>query len=49
MDDAFEWCAEKGVDEVSLDTGARNTRGRRFYEQYGFEEASVVFIKKVGG
>jgi ribosomal protein S18 acetylase RimI-like enzyme len=49
MDDAFAWCAEQGVDEVGLDTGMRNTRGRRFYEQYGFEESQVLLIKKVGG
>ncbi|HVS60576.1 MAG TPA: GNAT family N-acetyltransferase [Gemmatimonadaceae bacterium] len=49
MDDAFAWCAEQGVDEVSLDTGVRNTRGRRFYERYGFEEATVLLIKKVDG
>jgi ribosomal protein S18 acetylase RimI-like enzyme len=49
LDDAFEWCARRGVDEVSLDTGVRNTAGRRFYERYGFEEASVVFIKTVAG
>jgi ribosomal protein S18 acetylase RimI-like enzyme len=49
MDDAFEWCAEQGVDEVSLDTGVRNTGGRRFYARYGFEESQVLLIKRVGG
>jgi GNAT superfamily N-acetyltransferase len=48
MDDAFEWCAEQGVEEVSLDTGVGNTAGRRFYERYGFEESQVLLLKKVG-
>jgi len=47
LDDAFDWCAEKGVDEVSLDVAPRSTRSRGFYERYGFEEASVLLIKKV--
>jgi ribosomal protein S18 acetylase RimI-like enzyme len=49
LDDAFDWCAENDVDEVSLDVAPRSTRSRRFYQRYGFEEASVLLIKKVEG
>jgi len=49
LDDAFDWCAEKGVDEVSLDVAPVSTRSRGFYERYGFQEASVLLIKKVEG
>jgi GNAT superfamily N-acetyltransferase len=48
MDDAFQWCAEMGVDEVSLDVAPLSIRSRRFYAQYGFEEAVVTLLKKVG-
>jgi ribosomal protein S18 acetylase RimI-like enzyme len=48
MDDAFQWCAENGVDEVSLDVAPSSTRSRRFYARYGFQEAVVTVIKKIG-
>jgi ribosomal protein S18 acetylase RimI-like enzyme len=47
MDDAFQWCSQNCVDEVSLDVAPLSTRSRRFYERYGFEEASVLLLKKV--
>ncbi|MFA5884158.1 MAG: GNAT family N-acetyltransferase [Acidimicrobiia bacterium] len=49
LDDAFAWCAEQGVDEVCLGVAPLSTRSRRFSEQYGFEEASVLVIRKVPG
>jgi ribosomal protein S18 acetylase RimI-like enzyme len=48
LDDAFRWCAENGVDEVSLDVAPSSTRSRSFYAKYGFEEAVVTVIKKIG-
>jgi ribosomal protein S18 acetylase RimI-like enzyme len=47
LDDAFQWCAEVGVDEVSLDVASRSRDSRRFYERYGFEEATVLVVKRV--
>jgi len=47
LDDAMQWCAERDVDEVGLGVAPRSTRSRRFYEHYGFEEASVLLIKTV--
>ena len=49
LDDAIGWCAEKGVDEVCLGVAPRSTRSRRFYELYGFEEASILLVRSVGG
>jgi ribosomal protein S18 acetylase RimI-like enzyme len=47
LDDAFKWCAENGVDEVSLDVAPKSTRSRDFYARYGFEEAVVTLVKKI--
>ncbi len=49
LDDAIEWCAEMGVDEVCLGVAPLSTRSRRFYERYGFEEASVLLVRMVSG
>jgi len=49
LDDAFQWSAENGVDEVSLDVAPRSTRSRGFYAQYGFEEAVVTLVRKIHG
>jgi ribosomal protein S18 acetylase RimI-like enzyme len=47
LDDAIAWCAENGVDEVSLGVAPLSTRSRRFYELYGFEEASILLVRTV--
>ena len=47
LDDAFAWCAENGVNEVSLDVAPRSTASRRFDDRYGMEEASVLLVKKI--
>ena len=49
LDDAIAWCAEKGVDEVCLGVAPLSTRSRRFYERYGFEEASILLVRTVSG
>jgi len=49
LDDAMAWCAENGVDEVSLGVAPLSTRSRRFYERYGFEEASILLVRTVNG
>jgi len=47
LDHAIAWCADKGVDEVCLGVAPLSTRSRRFYERYGFEEASILLVKTV--
>ena len=47
LDDAFEWCAEQAADEVSLGVAPLSTRSRHFYEQYGFDEVSILLVKTV--
>jgi ribosomal protein S18 acetylase RimI-like enzyme len=49
LDDAMEWCAEKGVDEVCLGVAPLSTRSRSFYARYGFEEVSVLLVRRVDG
>jgi ribosomal protein S18 acetylase RimI-like enzyme len=49
LDDAIAWCAEKGVDEVCLGVAPLSMRSRRFYERYGFEEASILLVRTVRG
>ena len=46
LDDAMEWCAEKGVDEVCLGVAPLSTRSRSFYERYGFEEVSILLVRR---
>jgi len=47
LDDAIAWCVETGIDEVCLGVAPRSMRSRRFYEQYGFEEASILLVRIV--
>jgi ribosomal protein S18 acetylase RimI-like enzyme len=47
LDDAIEWCAEKGVDEVCLGVAPLSMRSRRFYELSGFEETSILLVRTV--
>lgn len=47
LDDAIEWCAQKGADEVSLGVAPLSTRTRRIYKQYGFEETSILLVRSV--
>jgi ribosomal protein S18 acetylase RimI-like enzyme len=49
LDDAIQWCAEKGIDEVCLGVAPLSTRSRQFYERYGFEEASILLVRSVSG
>ncbi len=49
LDDAMAWCIEQGVDEACLGVAPLSTRSRRFYEQYGFEEVSVLVVKRLQG
>jgi ribosomal protein S18 acetylase RimI-like enzyme len=41
------WAAGRGLSRITLDTGARNRRARRFYERFGFEEEEIRFSKAV--
>ncbi len=44
---AEEWAAERGLARITLDTGIRNDRARRFYAAFGFEEEDVRLSKRV--
>jgi ribosomal protein S18 acetylase RimI-like enzyme len=44
---AERWAAGRGLSRITLDTGARNHRARRFYEKVGFEEEEIRFSKAV--
>jgi GNAT superfamily N-acetyltransferase len=44
---AERWAAQWGLARITLDTGARNRRARRFYEWTGFEEEEIRFSKAV--
>ena len=39
------WAREQGYGFLSLDTGAANTRARRFYRHLGFQEEDVKLVK----
>lgn len=41
------WARERGLANVTLETGIRNARARAFYERAGFEEEEVVLTKRV--
>ena len=45
---AEKWAAERGLARITLETGARNHRARRFYEKAGFEEEEILLSKTVG-
>lgn len=44
---AERWAAGRGLSRITLDTGAGNSRARRFYEWIGFEEEEIRFSKAV--
>ncbi|HUA29556.1 MAG TPA: GNAT family N-acetyltransferase [Streptosporangiaceae bacterium] len=45
---AQQWAAGRGLSRITLDTGTRNHRARRFYERLGFEEEQIRLSKAVG-
>ena len=47
LDDAIAWCVDNEVDEVCLGVAPLSTRSRRFYERYGFEETSILLVRRV--
>jgi GNAT superfamily N-acetyltransferase len=42
---AEEWAAGRGLSRITLDTGARNDRARRFYGRAGYREEDVRLTK----
>lgn len=44
---AEKWAASRGLSPITLETGARNHRARRFYERAGFEEEDIRLSKPV--
>lgn len=44
---AQEWAADRGLTRLTLDTGIRNQRARRFYAAIGFEEEDIRLSRAV--
>ncbi len=44
---AEKWAASRGLSRITLETGARNHRARRFYEKAGYEEEEIRLSKAV--
>jgi ribosomal protein S18 acetylase RimI-like enzyme len=44
---AEQWAAGRGLSRITLDTGTRNHRARRFYERLGFDQEQIRFSKAV--
>lgn len=44
---AEEWAESRGLSRITLETGARNPRARRFYENAGYEEEDIRLSKPV--
>ena len=44
---AEQWAAARGLPRITLETGARNHRARRFYEDAGYQEEEVRLTKAV--
>ena len=45
MDAAVEICRQSGCCELEVSTEITNTRARKFYESFGFEETGVMLEK----
>jgi ribosomal protein S18 acetylase RimI-like enzyme len=44
---AEQWAAARGLPRITLETGVRNHRARRFYEDAGYQEEEVRLTKAV--
>lgn len=44
---AIEWSRECGLERITLSTGARNSRARRFYASLGFEEEGITLSASI--
>jgi ribosomal protein S18 acetylase RimI-like enzyme len=49
MQAAEEWGAARGLDYLTLETGARNLPARAFYQAIGYLEEDVRLTKQIGG
>lgn len=47
MNAAERWARERGLDRLTLETGARNLHARRFYQHLGYEEEDVRLTKSL--
>jgi GNAT superfamily N-acetyltransferase len=45
LEAAESWARERGARLIALETGARNSRARAFYERRGYGEESVKLVK----
>ncbi len=41
------WCRSNGYGRVTLETGAANTRARRFYDHLGYQTEEVVLTRSI--
>jgi GNAT superfamily N-acetyltransferase len=46
---AEAWAVARGLERLTLDTGAANTGARAFYAAAGYEEEDVRLTKKISG
>jgi ribosomal protein S18 acetylase RimI-like enzyme len=44
---AQRWAAQRGLSRITLETGVRNERARRFYASLGYEEEEIRLSKAV--
>jgi ribosomal protein S18 acetylase RimI-like enzyme len=44
---AERWAQSRGLSRITLETGARNHRARRFYDRAGFEEEDIRLTKSI--
>jgi ribosomal protein S18 acetylase RimI-like enzyme len=44
---AEEWAKQRGLDVLTVETGASNNRAQRLYRSKGFEPEDVRFTKRV--
>lgn len=47
MEAAERWARDRGLDHLTLETGARNARARGFYRHLGYEEEDIRLTKAV--
>jgi ribosomal protein S18 acetylase RimI-like enzyme len=46
---AEDWARQRGLSNLTLETGAANVRARRFYEQLGYLEEEVRLTRRLSG
>jgi ribosomal protein S18 acetylase RimI-like enzyme len=49
MATAEDWARQRGLSNLTLETGAANVRARKFYEQLGYLEEEVRLTRRLSG